>query len=87
MARASGADSRNSLREKPAATEEVSAGGAQFWRQLLPEGHPQPGGPLPPLRRGGGGRLLAVGGSAVPLLAVWLVVRMAMPILIERMSA
>jgi hypothetical protein len=30
---------------------------------------------------------LAVGGSAVLLLVVWMVVRLAMPILIERMSA
>ena len=30
---------------------------------------------------------IAVGGSAVLLLLVWMVVRLAMPILIERMSA
>ena len=30
---------------------------------------------------------LAVGGSAVLLLLVWMVYRLAMPILIERMSA
>ena len=42
VAKVLGAYSRNSLREKPAVTAQVSAGGRRAWWQLLPERKPQP---------------------------------------------
>ena len=48
---------------------QIPTSGAGLRRQLLRERHPQSGVPLPPLRAGGGGRLLGTGGDAQPLAA------------------